>query len=82
MGAAKTAISDQRGPMKVGNVIRDFTIVGSNYTLRVEVNGEDLQAVANALWDESRQAARAAAQIEAGLRPYPWDKSVASEAGG
>lgn len=60
--------------MRIGNVIRDFTIVGSNYTLRVQVDGEDLQAVANALWDESRAAARSAAQIEASLRPYPWDQ--------
>jgi len=62
------------------NVTRSIVLAAPNYRLELSIDATDMQGLADALWDESREAARAAARIEAGIRPYLWDESLDSTA--
>lgn len=62
--------------MAVGNFIRNLNVKGEGFSLHLTIQATTQQALAGALWEEARAAARAAATIEREIRPYPWDKAL------
>lgn len=61
---------------RLGNIVRNTVEYGKYHRLELHVDAATFEDLSAALWAHGRACMEAAARIDAGIRPYLWDKNL------